>query len=253
MKKIRFVLAMATVSLMAASCLKGGFDNTIQALDSFEYSDFLHQAEDSTYRSGFFVGNSGYFAYNIGIDADKKWASGFSLSAKVDKQLGKTYDKCSEFCALNTDPKSVAGIFALFYQNTDPALNPEKGRDIVYVKQTAASSEVKPNSLFVTNTNYVATLIRNGSDEFEPFKEGDYYRMVLTSYKESGEKVGQVSMDLATYMGELKLVTSWTRLETVALGDFEYVDIELQTNREGLPLYVCFDNVYNLVREYRID
>jgi len=246
MKRHLIVPTLALAALAATSCLHGGFSANYAAVDDFEVQDFLTSCPDSVFSQGFFVGSSGKLLYNINSDEDQKvQTGGFSVSWKRDRAIGSEAETCNQFCVLNSTT-DVQSMFAVYHQNPDPKLNPKDGNDIVFIGRD--DDTCTPVGLFVANTAQVATLIARGSEDFEPFREGDYLRIVITGYK-NGVKGSSVTMDLAKFSGALTLVNEWKQMDLATLGPITSMDVNLETNREGLPLYVCIDNVVTRIQE----
>lgn len=248
MKNIYSAFALLIASFLSVSCLEGSFSSNYTTVDSFDYIDFLTTSKDSVFVDGFFIGTSGKFVFNIGTDKEgTKVTGGFGLSSKRDKKLGHRGDKCNEYCVYNSSDKNVT-TFAVFHQNDDPTLNPNEGNAIVFVGGVGAVCT--PSTCTVANTGMVASMIENGADGFEPFADGDYLTLTLTGYQDK-VKGKSVSIDLAKYDGKLTMLNEWKVLDLAPLGNVTSIDVKLETNREGLPLWFCFDNLTTNVVENR--
>lgn len=246
MKRLLIVPAIVATALLGSSCLKGGFTSKYTTLDDFEVTDFLKSCPDSVFCGSYFAGTSGRVLYNIQSDKDHQTVTGgFAISWKRDHTIGGENDKCNQYCVLNST-KDKQSLFAVYHQNDDPSLNPDRGNDIVFLG--GEGSTYSPTLLYVANAAQVATLISRGSEDFEPFKEGDYLRVTFTGYTK-GVAGASVTMDLAKYAGALTLVNEWKQVDLSKLGTVTSIDVHLETNREGLPLYVCIDNVMTSVVE----
>lgn len=246
MKRTLIVLALVATALLGTSCLEGGYASKYTTLDDFEVDRFLDSCPDSVFCGSYFVGSSRRLLYNIQSDKDhEKFTGGFVISWKRDHTVGGENEKCNQYCVLNS-AKGTQGLFGIYFQNDDPALNPDKGNDIVFIG--GEGSTCSPTGLFVANTAQIATLISRGSEDFEPFKEGDYLRVVFTGYNK-GVAGNSVTVDLAKFAGALTLVNEWKKVELAALGSVTSIDVHLETNRDGLPLAVCIDDVMTTVED----
>lgn len=246
MKRTLIVLALVATALLGTSCLEGGYASKYSTLDDFEVDRFLDSCPDSVFCGSYFVGSSRRLLYNIQSDKDhEKFTGGFVISWKRDHTVGGENEKCNQYCVLNSK-KEAQSLFAVYCQNEDPALNPDKGNDIVFLG--GEGSTCSPTAIYVANTAQVATLISRGSEDFEPFREGDYLRVVFTGY-EKGVAGKSVTFDLAKFAGALTLLNEWKQVDLQSLGVVTSIDVHLETNREGLPLYVCIDNVMTSVTD----
>lgn len=242
--KRTLLIALSTVAaaFMLSSCLgHGSYVNNRSTNDSFSYSGFLADHQDSVFNKGFFYGTSNEFVFNVGVSSDdeKKVTAGFVVSAKKDRLLGGRGEKCNEYCVYDTS-KVAANIFAVFYQDPDASLNAKEGLDIIFLGNKEAYC--LPQKCLLANTGMVADMIVNGAEGFEPFKDGDYLRVRFTGYYD--EKKGEsVTLYLAQHKeGILSVLKGWNSFEIGKLGRISSIDINVETNREGLPLYFCLDD-----------
>ncbi|MCQ2135051.1 MAG: DUF4465 domain-containing protein [Bacteroidales bacterium] len=246
MKRTLIALSVAAAALMASSCLgHGSYTNNRSTNDNFDYRGLLVDYPDSVMVGGYFVGTSGEFVYNVGVDEAKEHSGGFVISAKYDKDLSKRGEKCNEYCAYETTGKGRT-IFAVYYQNPQESLNPEEKSGIIFLGSTMA--DCRPSLCQITNTGLVADMIINGAEGFEPFKQGDYLKVTFIGYK-NDVKGASVSKDLARYDGTLTVLKEWTDMELKGLGSVTSVDVRLESNRPDLPLYVCIDNFNTQITE----
>ncbi len=246
--KRTLLIALSTVAaaFMLSSCLgHGSYVNNRSTNDNFDYNGFLTDFPDSVMAAGYFVGTSGEFVYNVGVDEAKKHSGGFAISAKYDRELSKRNEKCNEYCAYETAGKGRT-IFAVYYQNPQADLNPEEKSGIIFLGNSIA--DCHPSSCQITNTGLVADMIINGAEGFEPFKEGDYLKITFIGYK-NDVKGASVSKDLARYEETLSILKEWTDMDLNGLGSVTSLDVRLETNRSDLPLYVCIDNFNAQIKE----
>lgn len=244
-KHLLFALSVVAAALMVTSCLNSSYTNNRSTNDNFDYSGFISEFPDSVFFGGYFYGNSGEYIYNVGSDEDKNVTAGFAISAKRDRSLGHRGSKCNEFCAYETSDKGIT-CFSVYYQNPDESLNTKEGNDIIFMGNSVAVCV--PSTCQITNTGMVADMIINGTDDFEPFKEGDYLTVTFTGYIDY-KKGNSVTFDLARYEGTLTILKEWTSVELKDIGSFTTIGVTLQTNREGLPLYFCMDNFNTQITE----
>lgn len=227
-------------AFMLTSCLgHGSYVNNRSTNDNFNYANFVVDNPDSVYRDGYFYGTSLEFVFNVGVDESKNVTAGFGLSAKRDRSLAKRNDKCNEYCVYDASDASTT-VFATFYQNPVASLNAKDGSDILFIGNAEALCSI--TKCQIANTGLVADMIINGAEGFAPFTDGDYLKVTFTGYMNE-KKTGSVSAYLAQHKdGSLSVLKEWTNVDLSNLGVVRTVDITLESNREGLPLWFCLDN-----------
>lgn len=105
---------------------------------------------------------------------------------------------------------------------------------------------------FITNTAWVASVIKNGdSMTGEPFKTGDWYKVTATGYDAGGTKTTSTDFYLADYRStdpkEHKLFTDWAWWDLSSLGKVKSIRFTVDGSRSNsyglsIPAYFCIDN-----------
>lgn len=223
------------VMFMANSCIDGSFDHTYYPVDDFDYPEFLKDNPDSIYNASYVYGTSNVVVYNIGSDEEKKYTGGFTVSMKCDPKFGADHQTRSPYCVADTTgAKNSPKGFAVFYQNPDPAKMPQY--DMFFVGQGNCTAI----ETYICNSNLVANLIKYGNDEIEKFKEGDYLSVTFKTYVDD-KQVGSKTIELAKYEGSLSLITDWKLVDLKDAGQYDAIDIVVNSNRNDIPLYFCLD------------
>lgn len=93
---------------------------------------------------------------------------------------------------------------------------------------------------FVNNTEAVRSAIMSDGG----FVAGNYLELKATGYLKDGTKTGEATIDLAEFAKKDSVVTAWTAFDLSSLASVDYIDFELVTDREDLPLdSFCMDYV----------
>lgn len=110
---------------------------------------------------------------------------------------------------------------------------------------------VFPRHIFVTNTLWLAHIMRYGTDDFTPFggisgDEPEWVRIVFTGLDVYGVPVGQVERHLADFRnGKEYINTNWAYVDLTPLGEIMTLEVMVYTSRgdEMMPFTCAFDNL----------
>jgi len=110
---------------------------------------------------------------------------------------------------------------------------------------------VFPRYIFVTNTLWLAHIMRYGTDDFTPFggvsgDEPEWVRIVFTGLDTYGVPVGQVERHLADFRNGKEYINfNWAYVDLTPLGEIMTLEIMVYTSRgdEMMPFTCAFDNL----------
>ena len=239
----------------ATSCLKGSYEVTDYIISDFDALDRHYIVElDSVYNILPFI-DRGYIGYNnrhrdydpstdpsdasVTVREYGYFTGGFSLSMKCDSLVKEGHVTRSEYCVADSTGHRFSAVFAVYYQNPDPAQMPD--HDIVFVSSVFGSCT--PSVCFVQNTNATVNLVRYGDADIPPFAQGDYIKLQAVGILD-GKTSAPAEMYLANYDGNgLSVVKKWTEFNLSPVGDFDYLDFTLSSNRTDIPLFFCLDDL----------
>jgi hypothetical protein len=130
--------------------------------------------------------------------------------------------------------------FAVGYMDTYNDFNPRMVLD----------SEQTVSGLYVTNTTYTALTILNG-DNFiaSPFEDGDWFKLTIEGFDNSGSSTGTVDFNLANYRsGESYIADSWEYIDLTTLDTVKSLEFTVDSSDVGqyginTPKYFAIDTV----------
>ena len=228
MKKIYIVLLAA---VLATACLKGSYESNYNAVCNFEFVDI--QNIDSIYHKNSF-GEGGFIFCNKNDGTSEDIKGGFIFSMLCDTTYKAGHVSRSPFCVADT---TAIGKCFLVYWKQDEASMPE--HDIVFASSQYGTAT--PKNCYINNTNEVANIAMFGKDGVPAFAEGDYLKLTVSATLNNVVKEKKAEIFLAKYEGTLKVLTDWTKFDISGLGDFDYLDFNLSSNRSDLPMRCCMD------------
>lgn len=250
----KHVFSAVVLLTVLTGCLKGSYEMSDYIGSDLDALDRLYIIErDSVYNILPFV-DRGYIGYNNrhrdydaavdGEDASEDirqygtFTGGFSISMKCDTIVKPGHVTRSPFCVADSTGNGRSEVFAVYYQNPDDSKNPE--HDLVYLAGGIGSCT--PAGCFVQNTNLVANIIVNGTEDIPPFAQGDYLKLTATAIV--GDAVsGTAEIYLANYTEKgLSILDKWTEFPLTEIRDMDYLDFTLTSNRTDIPLWFCMDD-----------
>lgn len=185
----------------------------------------------------------------------------YSGSYKFNNFLKKEWSTWSGFGYSNFTSTEFTGNFMLeqFRSAAGHGAKNSKTYGVVYPFgfSTRIEATNKPDGdiisgTYVTNTAWVASVIRNGdSMTGEPFKAGDWFKVVATGYDATGAQTSTLEFYLADYRSsdakDHKLFTDWTWWDLSALGKVKTIGFKVEGSRSNnygltIPAYFCIDN-----------
>lgn len=185
----------------------------------------------------------------------------YSGSYKFNNFLKKEWSTWSGFGYSNFTSTEFTGNFMLeqFRSAAGHGAKNSKTYGVVYPFgfSTRIEATNKPDGdiisgTYVTNTAWVASVIRNGdSMTGEPFKTGDWFKVVATGYDATGAQTSTSEFYLADYRSldakDHKLFTDWTWWDLSALGKVKTIGFKVEGSRSNsygltIPAYFCIDN-----------
>lgn len=238
MRFTKLILPFLAVAALVSSCLNGSYYSTYIANCDFDWTDFAQQYPDSIYHTQAFVSGSSII-FNVKCDEDtKEFLGGFTISMLCDTLVEPGHVSRSPYCVADTTGAFHSSGFTVFTQNPDPEKMPE--HDIFFAQNDAGSAVA--NMVYICNTTDVANLVIYGNDEIPPFGMGDYLTVTFTSFL-NGQKQNSKTADLARYSEkERKTVIVWDKVDLTGLGEFDVIDIDLNSNRTDIPMMCGIDS-----------
>lgn len=232
------LLSMAAIAAATCSCMNGNFKSEFRTFCTFDYSD-QSMYKDSIYFETPFSEGSQTLTFHNKLNSDNEFTGGFLLSLKKDSDFSKGHFESLYSVADTSKNKSnIANGFAVYYDNTSKSKMPEHSITFVY----NATGTCTPTTVSVSNTNYVANLIINGTQGISKFNEGDWLKLTIIGYRD-GVKTGSTEIALAEYAEKgLQVLKGWTKLDLTKVGSFQYLDFKIDSNRDDIPRYCCIDN-----------
>lgn len=99
--------------------------------------------------------------------------------------------------------------------------------------------------MWVTNTTYALNVMKNGSDDIQPFGAGNYLKIIATGLSAAGTATGTSEFFLAK---GTDFVDGWTKWDLSSLGKVARIAFTMegnQNNSYGLatPTYFAYDDV----------
>ncbi|MCD8313251.1 MAG: DUF4465 domain-containing protein [Bacteroidales bacterium] len=246
MKRILFLAVMAAaIAIGAVSCNLDGYTvATVTSVSTFEYESGNYV--DSLYLSAPFYSEDSYGtlvfnSYREYSGADM--TGGFGLTMKRDSSLVISEDNnYPQYTIFGNGGARGSKSCAVFYQNPDESAMPD--HDIYFYYRAGEDCTCTPTSCTINNTQLTVYSVLSDDSEYK-FEPGDYLKLTFTGYSENS-KTGSVDYYLADYRGAGEkidsVLTTWKTLSLSALGDIDYIDIDLECSKEDFPTYFCMDN-----------
>ncbi len=249
MKKVGFFIVLA---IMVLSCMKPGkFEQsrTIQA--TFEYYDLNYEeafgADSLYFENGYLPWMDLVFHTSMTEAEPRVFLGGHALSMAHDSTITDDPTKVFKFNSAFKPPlaNKEVGInrtFVVYYDNPNQEQMPKY--DITFENWKYGTCNVR--GCFVMNTTQVVNYVVNN------FVDDDYIKLTaigLTS-QDSDElgnlkETGRAEIFLAKYSSSEEVrdsvLTNWTVFDLSDLGDVDCVNFELESNRQEVPPYFCYD------------
>lgn len=252
MKKVlNHLVVVFFAALSVVSCLPDAdYSHTAVISATFEYTAIEMDSDSLFYKSEFGNGIGwGSLGFLHKVDT-ATW--NFGGGALVSCQKGSIYDPADSVALSKSDSLVYAqdrfrinavkdtlinNMYLVYYHNPDSTQMP--AHDIEFLIKENAVCQAQ--QCFVNNTSYVAYKV---AQTFEP---GDRLTLKATGYL-NGKKTGDASMLLADFSTQKdSIVSTWTAFDLSKLSNFDAIDFEVLSTKEGVPSYFCMDNFSALV------
>ena len=172
-------------------------------------------------------------------DDKKEIKGGFVLSCLKGRMYNEGYesDKSSDLYRVNA-PADSSRMYMVFVDAGVDELMPV--HDMEFIADQYGSCKVL--GCFVNVPLYVAAAAS------KEFKDGDALTLKATGYL-GGKMTAEKSIDLITCDdGKVVLPKKWTSFDLAALGDVQYIDLDVQSSNHKVPEVFCMDNFVARVR-----
>ncbi len=237
MKFSRILLAIS-IAACISSCMKGGYETSFTGVGNFEYSDTSKYFVNGIYDKQDLIMASASLSFNGKRNDDGEFFGGVMAGIRRDSVYLEGYVPKSLYTVC--DPYGGAGKssgFGILFDSKGAM--PEHEVSFLYSNIGTCTL----SALAVANTTYIVNTIMFGLNGIPAFESGDYLTLKVTAIRD-GQKASSASIDLAKHNGKsLEIITKWTAMDVTAIGSFEYLDLDLESNRTDLPLYCCIDNL----------
>ncbi len=106
--------------------------------------------------------------------------------------------------------------------------------------------------IWVTNATYAYLAIKDGNDGFggaRKFKEGDYFKLIMTGYDSTNQKIGSQDFYLADYRDKkTEVINEWKQIDLSAFHNATYIEFTMDGTDKGdfglnTPQYFCVDGI----------
>ena len=243
MKISKAILGAAICALAATSCIKGSYHNSYTAYCTFESSDTTSSNKffDGVFKSSDFYMGDGALAFCGKRTDDGEFRGGLMVGIRKDFRLEEDYIPQSLYTVVDSTGGASKSIgFGIFVDSKSDSSMPE--HEVVFTYRATGTCSLA--ALFVNNTSYVAHAVKYGlPGGIQAFKQGDKLTFKVTGYA-NGAVTGTATIDLAKYDGNgLSLITKWEKMDVSKIGQFEFLDFSLETNRLDIPQMCCIDNL----------
>lgn len=238
--RITGIIAGLAIAASVSGCANGSYHSEYTAFCTFEYTDATLYGADSLYYEDNFS-QAGTFAFlSKRSDDGSEFLGGFMLSLMKDTVYVKDhFTERSRYCVASDSTGAYNSTgFAIFYDSKNSM--PEHSVSFLYASSGGVCSLSR---VMVANTNETVNTARFGHGEVPAFQQGDYLKINVTGFL-NGEETASASYTLANYDGNgLNVATGWKQMDIGKIGQFDYLDFSLESNRTDLPLYCCVDEI----------
>lgn len=110
--------------------------------------------------------------------------------------------------------------------------------------------------IWVTNATYAYLAMKEGKDNNEgkdsfvnQFKEGDYFKLIITGYDAKGQKIGSQDFYLADYRDKkTEIINEWKQIDLSAFHNATHLEFTIDGTDKGdhglnTPKYFCVDGI----------
>ncbi len=105
------------------------------------------------------------------------------------------------------------------------------------------------NEMWITNATYAYLAIKEGYGVATQFKEGDWFKVIITGYDSENKKMGNIDFYLADYRnGKTDILKEWMRIDLGSLREANYLVFSMDSSDKGdwginTPTYFCADAI----------
>ncbi len=242
MKKI---LLAAMAAMMLTSCLDNSKYYASSQLeivfDNFRDLGGFDSADQEICVRPFCVGPI-YFYNIITDDVDPQFVGGTAIARLADTTLFTRTTPLPHMTVWGNpaDKESVAysNYYVIYRDDSDTLKVPVCAFNYIYAQVGACAI----SSVEVNNTIENVASAMDANPNFA-YNDGDWLKVSFTTYLK--EKFYEpVELYLVDFRdSQKKVVTEWTKVDLSAMGNMEYMKVEVTSNREDAPRYVCLDNI----------
>ncbi len=251
MKKVLF---LTFLSVCAIACKLDGYtEQSLTSISDFEFE--TAQYTDSLYLSNYFYG--GNYSYSLLFNSQreetgKEMTGGTGATMKRDSSIVlKEENLYPQYTMFATSAGSDSKGCAVYYQNDDPDKMPS--HDIIFFNYSVGTCT--PAYFMINNTQQTVydVLSEESPMKYEP---GDYLKLTITGWLENEftgvlETTGTISYYLADWRGMKdepdSVLTRWRNVSLTKLGNVQYIDFNLESNKTDLVKTFCYDNLVSSI------
>ncbi len=224
MKKYFLLSAIAIISLVFASCNP---ESDVKSI-VIDFEDVTLNETGISSSKSFVSGNA-----TFSLNKDEFWDGGIVCSSKTDSVTAG--DK-NQYSSISGNGAFKSKKYAVIYQPGTIVVNPSK------------AYTYKLKSMMVNNSTYAYLDMKNGSDYSRKFKTGDWFKLIITGYKNEVE-TAKVEFYLADFRaGKNILINKWTKVDLEKLNEVDKIKFTMESSDSGeygmnTPAYACIDNI----------
>lgn len=239
----RFFIVLLT-AVFAFSCSMGpSYSTQYTEVTTFEY-DAMYGVDysktfssDSTFydsEKGVALGWGDLAFYHKVSTFDKAFLGGWKLSYQRPVGNGRDAENPdgyipSKFRAMGSHYGTSNRTYAVFCQSSNQSEMPEN--DVKFLAPQYGTCV--PIQCWVNNSEAVYESVKRN------FQAGDQLKLTAIGYL-GGKETGRAELQMAAAD---TVVYNWTKLDLSKLGSVDAIDFELTSNRTGIPMTFCMDEL----------
>lgn len=244
MMNLKNLFFIAAVTAALSSCFGDDIKNTEQYACTANFDEFYSAFDKDSVLFSDYIYNYDMLFHN-GLK-DDVFYSGTVLSMAADTVLVEGEVTEHKYCPYAVYGKGGAfgtQIFGVFYDSADTTAMAK--HDMSFVRSTLGTMTMV--GVMVNNTAETVNAVKNGTESLPKFEKGDWLKVKFTGTKDD-KVTGSVEAVLAEY-SEAKdsIMVNWSYVDLQKLGNIDYMDMEISSNREDYPRYFCFDYLVSMV------
>lgn len=247
MKKI---LLIAFLAFAAVSCLDNNtfyYNQDVKvAFDELLYDingKCVFESDDQEYLASSFY--DGGLNFHCRLDEEKNYLGGFCIARLADTTIFtrpamEEFPHCTVYgLPIDKDTLGKANVYAVYRDEPDTAMMPKVSTFFAF----ANMGSLVPSSVKVANTVEMVAA-SYGAAGYTSFGKGDWVTVRFTGYK-NGEVTGTADCALFDWTDSEKreLLKEWKSVDLSPLKSIDRMDVNIFSNRESFPRYVCLDDL----------